>query len=107
MSSDVLYGLVAALIWGAWPVLSRHGVQQSLTAYDVTALRFAVAGLVLLPVVWRRGLAGLGWGRATVLACGAGVPYALVTIGGLEFAPAGHAGVIAPSCMLTVSSLGR
>lgn len=106
LPTGVLYGLVAALIWGAWPVLSRLGVQQSLTAYDVTALRFAVAGLVLLPVVWRRGLAGLGWGRAAALACGAGVPYALVTIGGLGFAPAGHAGVIGPSCMLTVSTLG-
>lgn len=106
LPSGVLYGLVAALIWGAWPVLSRLGVQQSLTAYDVTALRFGVAGLALLPVVWWRGTAGLGWGRALVLACGAGVPYALVTIGGLGFAPAGHAGVIAPSCMLAVSTLG-
>ena len=99
-------GLTAALIWGAWPVISRLGVQQTLTAYDITALRFGVAGVILLPIVWRKGAAGLGWGRACVLACGAGVPYALTMVVGLSFAPAAHAGVIGPSSMLVFSTLG-
>lgn len=106
LSAGLLYGSLAALIWGAWPVVSRFGVQQSLTPYDITALRFGVAGLLLLPLVWRRGLGGVGWTGALVLAAGAGVPYVLVTVGGLALAPAGHAGVIVPSCMLTFSALG-
>ena len=106
LSTGMLYGTLAALIWGAWPVVSRFGVQHSLGVADVTALRFAVAGLLLLPLVWRRGLAGLGWAPALILAAGAGVPYVLVTVGGLALAPAGHAGVIVPSCMLTFSALG-
>ena len=106
LSAGLLYGSLAALIWGAWPVVSRFGVQQSLTPYDITALRFGVTGLLLLPLVWRRGLGGVGWTGALVLAAGAGVPYVLVTVGGLALAPAGHAGVIVPSCMLTFSALG-
>ena len=106
VSGGMLYGTLAALIWGAWPVVSRVGVQQSLDPADITALRFGVAGLLLLPLVWRRGLGGLGWGAALVLAAGAGVPYVLVTVAGLAIAPAGHAGVIVPSCMLTFSALG-
>ena len=105
-TAGVACGLAAALIWGAWPVVSRLGVQQTLTPYDITALRFGVAGLILLPIVWRRGAAGLGWARAAVLACAAGIPYALTMMVGLSIAPAGHAGVITPSAMLVCSTLG-
>ncbi|MAL76396.1 MAG: EamA family transporter [Rhodospirillaceae bacterium] len=102
----ISFGLATAIIWGTWPVLSRFGVQQSLLAVDVAMLRFLVSGLVLLPLVLRRGHGGLGWGRAMVLAIGAGAPYALVTILGFSYAPAGHGGLIIPSVMLTCSTLG-
>lgn len=102
----ISYGLAAAAIWGAWPVASRFGVQQTLGAEDLAAIRFLVAGLILLPLVLKRGHGGLGWGRAAVLAIGAGAPYALVTMAGLTLAPAGHAGLIIPSAMLTCATLG-
>ena len=79
---------------------------NALTAWDVTALRFGIAGLILLPAFWRRGLGGLRWPAALFLACGAGAPYVLLTAGGLAFAPAGHMGVITPSCMLLFATLG-
>ena len=63
--SGVSCGLGAALIWGAWPVVSGLGVADSLSPYDVAALRFGVAGLVLLPLALRFGLVGgIGWLRA-------------------------------------------
>lgn len=102
----VAYGLAAAAIWGAWPVASRFGVQQTLGSEDLAAIRFIVAGLILLPLVVKRGHGGLGWGRAGVLAIGAGAPYALVTMTGLTLAPAGHAGLIIPSAMLTCATVG-
>lgn len=101
----MLYGLAAAIIWGLWPVISRLGVQQSMTAPDLTLIRFLVAGLMLLPLVLRRGHGGLGWGKACFLAMGAGVPYTLLTTSGFAFAPAGHGGLIIPSVMLTTSSI--
>lgn len=99
-------GLAAATIWGAWPVLSRLSVQQSLNPYDITALRFGVAGLLLLPVILRRGFAGLKWWQVLLLASGAGVPYVLTAVIGLSTAPAAHSGIIIPSAMLIASSLG-
>ncbi len=79
---------------------------HSLNALDVTALRFIVAGLILLPLFLRLGLGRLSSWAALLLACGAGAPYVLLTAGGLAFAPAGHMGVITPSCMLLCSTLG-
>ena len=79
---------------------------QTLTAWDVTALRFAAGGLILLPLFARRRLGNLRAWQALGLACGAGAPYVLLTAGGLAFAPAGHMGVLTPSCMLLCSTLG-
>src|SRR6267142_6372214 len=45
----------AVAIWAGWLVMMRVGVNTTLTAFDLTALRFGVAGVVLLPVVVRRG----------------------------------------------------
>jgi drug/metabolite transporter (DMT)-like permease len=106
LPTGIFCGLLAALIWGAWPVASRFGVQATLTAYDITATRFAVAGVIMLPLVLRRGIVGIGWPGALVLALGAGAPYVIVALSGFVFAPAGHGGVIIPSCMLTFSTLG-
>jgi drug/metabolite transporter (DMT)-like permease len=79
---------------------------QTLTAWDVTALRFGAGGLLLLPLFARRRLASLAAWQALFLACAAGAPYVLLTAGGLAFAPAGHMGVLTPSCMLLFSTLG-
>ncbi|NIA68606.1 DMT family transporter [Pelagibius litoralis] len=106
LPSAVLYGLTAALIWGAWPVISALGIRQSLAVADIAALRFLVAGLILLPLVIRHGTGGLGWGRALFLSLGAGAPYVLVTASGLTYAPAGQGGIIGPSCMLVFATLG-
>ena len=59
-------------------MVTRHGVQQTLTPYDITALRFLFADIVLLPLFWRRGLRGMNYTAALVLACGAGAPDLLL-----------------------------
>jgi drug/metabolite transporter (DMT)-like permease len=111
-SQDVLlagatYGVLAALIWGGFPAITKLSLtSNALSAWDVTALRFGTAGLILLPIFLRDGLGSLRWTRALLLACGAGAPYVLLTAGGLAFAPAGHMGVITPSSMLLFSTLG-
>jgi drug/metabolite transporter (DMT)-like permease len=79
---------------------------NALDAWDVTALRFGVGGLVLLPLFLRRGLNGVRPWSAVLLACGAGAPYVLLTAGGLAYAPAGHMGVITPSFMLLCATIG-
>ena len=95
------------MIWAGFPAITKLSMAgQALDAWDVTALRFGAAGVLLLPLFLRRRLGGLSLAQALLLACGAGAPYVLLTAGGLAFAPAGHMGVITPSCMLVCSTLG-
>ena len=89
-----LYGLAAASIWSSWIVVTRLGLRTSLTPWDIAALRYGVGGLLLLPVVWRKGFAveRLGWSGLMALVIGCGAPMVLLVNGGLLFAPAAHAG---------------
>ena len=50
-----LYGLSAVCIWAAFIVVSRLGIRTSLTPWDVAAIRFGVAGVLLLPYLCERG----------------------------------------------------
>ena len=106
MAFGILYGCLAALLWGVSPIVLRFTLEHDFPAGDIVAVRFGVSGLLLLPLVWRYGTAGLGWWRCLVLACGAGAPGAMINVLGLTYAPAGHSGVIGPSCVLLFSALG-
>lgn len=88
-----LYGLAAVCIWASWIVAVRFGVKTSLTPWDITAIRFAVAGAIVLPYVLKKGLAldRLGWPGLAAILCGGGAPMVLLAYGGLLFAPSAHA----------------
>src|ERR1700730_5153385 len=88
-----LYGLAAVSIWAGWIVVARLGLRTTLTPWDIAALRFAVAGVLLLPYLLRKGLAieRLGWLGVVALMLG-GAPTVLLANAGLLFAPAAHAG---------------
>jgi drug/metabolite transporter (DMT)-like permease len=94
-------GLAAVLIWASWSAVTRLAVTTSLDAWDVAALRFGVAGVLLFPVVLRQGLAldRLGWPGLAVIIAGGGAPYVLVTTEGLRFAPAHDQGALNPGFM--------
>jgi drug/metabolite transporter (DMT)-like permease len=81
--------------------MTRLAVTTGLDAWDIPTLRFGVAGLLLLPIVIRRGFAldRLGWPGLAGLIVGTGAPYALVAAVGLRFAPAYDAGALNPGCM--------
>jgi drug/metabolite transporter (DMT)-like permease len=95
------FGIAAVSIWASWSVITRLAVTTSLDAWDIAALRFGVAGLLLSPVLVRRGLTRdrLGWLGLAVIIAGLGAPYALAAAGGLHFAPARDQGALNPGCM--------
>ena len=99
-------GLAAVSIWAGNIVVAGLGLRSSLTPWDISAIRFAVAGLVLLPYLARRGLAldRLGWIGLTALMLG-GVPTVLLANAGLLFAPASHAGALFPGVMPLIVTL--
>lgn len=71
----------------------RLGIRTSLNPWDITAIRFGVAGLILLPYLLKKGLAvdRLGWPGLAAIMLGGGAPMVLVAYGGLLFAPSAHA----------------
>ncbi len=101
LAPGVVWALLAVLIWSGWFVLTRLSLVENLSTYDIAALRFGTAGLLLLPVVLRQGL-GLGLVPPLTLGAlvaGAGAPYAIVVTAGLFFAPASHGSALTPGVM--------
>lgn len=104
MEKTKIIGLAAALgvvcFWSGWIVVSRLGVTNTLTVYDVTGLRFLVGGLVVAPwVIIGRTWRGLTLKRTLVLSMGSGIPYAMLTYFGFTLAPAAHGGVFLNGCL--------
>ena len=101
------FGLLASLLWGAWPVISKLATNDNLLPADLTALRFGVAGCLLLPVLLYQGIKLKYIARkGIILAIAAGAPYVLLATSGLSFAPNAHFGIIAPSSMLVFATIG-
>jgi drug/metabolite transporter (DMT)-like permease len=97
-SAGILAALFAVFVWAAWIPVTRFGVVTKLSAWDVSALRFGVAGLVLLPVLARRWRE-VPWrrvGALAALAAGAGVPYLMAFGSGLTIANSGQGAVLGP-----------
>jgi drug/metabolite transporter (DMT)-like permease len=95
-----LYGLAAVSIWAGNIVVAGLGLRSSLTPWDISAIRFAVAGALLAPYLLREGIAldRLGWIGLAALVLG-GAPTVLLANAGLMFAPAAHAGALFPGAM--------
>ncbi len=101
-----LCGLAAVSIWAGNIIVGSLGLRSSLTAWDITAIRFAVAGLLLAPLLARSGLAldRLGWLGVAALILG-GAPTVLLASAGLLFAPAAHAGALFPGVMPLMTAI--
>ncbi len=103
--SDRVKGTLAAIgavtIWAGWMPVTRLSVATTLGPFDLAFLRFLAAGLLLCPILIRRGLAldRVRWWQLLILIAGAGAPYSLVAASGLRFAPAAHAGALTPGVM--------
>jgi len=95
-----VYGLAAVSIWSGGIVVAGLGLRTSLTPWDIAAIRFGVAGLLLIPLLLRKGLVleCLGWIGLAAIVLGAGAPVLLANAG-LLFAPAAHAGALFPGVM--------
>ena len=101
-TEGIAYGVLAVLIWAGYLAFSRAGVLgNGLRPIDFALFRFAPAGLVLLPVLWRYralgGLAGVPLARVCVLTLFGGPLFITAATGGYLFAPLAHGAVLQPS----------
>jgi drug/metabolite transporter (DMT)-like permease len=101
--------VVAMLIFGANFVVSRHAVLNGLTSHDLLAMRFGIAGLLLLPGFLAGGVTtcnGIGWGRGILLAIMSGFPMSFLLLTGVTYAPAAHGATIGPGLVTVISIIG-
>jgi drug/metabolite transporter (DMT)-like permease len=104
----ILAGLVAVSMWAGYLAFAKAGVKAGLTPADFVFLRYATAGLVMLPWIVRhdpKTLAGVGWARGIILALLAGPIFIFLGVGGYVFAPLSHGAVIQPSTITLGSML--
>lgn len=90
-------------------VVSRFAIKASMGVVDMVALRFAVAGVIMLPLFWRdgvRSLAAIGLRRGLILTALAGPPFALLMIAGLSLAPVAHGAPITGAMIPVSSAIG-
>jgi drug/metabolite transporter (DMT)-like permease len=102
-----IWGGVAVSIWGVYLAVARANVSGGILPADVAFVRYAVAGLLMLPWLLRHSpstMAGLGWGKALVLTALAGPLFILVSASGFQFAPLAHGAVVQPAA-ITVAGL--
>lgn len=97
---NILLGLISAVavifIWSGFIVFSRVGAITSLTAFDLTALRFLVASLLVLPFLrnWWPGHLSLK-AKVIIAISGPGAVYSVLMYFGLSEASAAYGGVFA------------
>lgn len=96
--TGVAVGLLAASIGALYTVFARWGVAHGLQSTDLTVLRFGVAGVITLPVLWRAwqgqpATLTRQWRVWALVALLAGTPFGLLMFGALQFAPSSHAAV--------------
>lgn len=106
----ILAMLGAVAIYGLNFVVSRQAMLAGFTPYDLVALRFGGAGLILLPLFLKAGgfstCGGVGWGRGLALTAMSGAPMSLLMLAALSLAPAAHGATIGPGLVSTISVVG-
>ncbi len=98
LARGLAIGLLAASIGALYVVFARWGIEHSAAPTDLTALRFGVAGLVLLPWLVQRvrrdpAVFLRNWRIWLAVSALAGTPFGLLMFGALSLAPASHAAV--------------
>jgi drug/metabolite transporter (DMT)-like permease len=99
--------LAAALIGAGWQIASRQGVTTTLGPLEIAILRYGVPALLLAPVLRRLGLKpdNVAWPVLALLVLGGGLPFGLLALAGVQFAPAAHMGVFMAGCVPLFTAL--
>ena len=87
-------------IWGGFTILSRLNLHWHVSAWDLVAMRFAIAFLILMPVLlYKKDLAFLWHPRPIILALTGGLAYCLTVYTAFLHAPAAHAAIFLNGCI--------
>lgn len=86
-----LYTLATMCIWGSFSLLARMNAYWQIQVWDILALRFAIAGAILLPILWlKNDYKFLLDKRMVYLAMAGSVGYCAFVYSGFYYAPVVH-----------------
>ena len=89
-----LFVCITMCIWGGFTILSRLNLHWHVSAWDLVAMRFAIAFIILMPVlVYNKDLAFLWHPRPIILALTGWLAYCLTVYTAFLHAPAAHAAI--------------
>lgn len=95
-----LFVLITMCIWGGFTIFSRLNLHWHVSAWDLVAMRFAIAFLILMPVlIYKKDLAFLWHPRPVILALTGGLAYCLTVYTAFLQAPAAHAAIFLNGCI--------
>ena len=95
-----LFVCITMCIWGGFTILSRLNLHWHVSAWDLVAMRFAIAFLILMPVlIYKKDLAFLWHPRPVILALTGGLAYCLTVYTAFLPAPAAHAAIFLNGCI--------
>lgn len=81
-------------IWGGFSLFSRVNIHWQVAVWDVIAMRFAFAAMILMPILWYKKQWHFLWQRrAFVLAMIGGVGYSCLVYTAFSLAPVVHGAV--------------
>ncbi len=93
-SQGYLFVAITMVIWGGFTLSSRLNAQWGISAWDITALRFALAFCILMPIlIYKKDTAFLWHKEPFLLAMIGGVGYCLTSYTAFHYVPAAHAAI--------------
>lgn len=99
-SQGYVFVAITMCIWGGFTITSRLNAQWGISAWDITALRFALAFCILMPILmYKKDTAFLWEKRPFLLAMIGGVGYCLTSYSAFHYVPAAHAAIFLNGCI--------
>lgn len=91
---------ITMCIWGGFTISSRLSALWHISAWDITALRFMLAFIILMPIlIYKKDTAFLFKKEPFILAMLGGVAYCLTCYSAFHFVPAAHAAIFLNGCI--------
>lgn len=95
-----LYMMITMCIWGGFTLTARLSALWQISAWDIVALRFSLAFLILMPIlIYRKEMAFLMKKEPFILAMVGGVLYCLIAYSAFHYAPTAHAAIFLNGCI--------
>lgn len=105
--SGVFSALLMAIIWSGWIVISKWGMSQTLTEWDIIAIRFLTAAILVTPFyfIWRSKIASIFSWQVISCSLACGTLYLTTNFIGLNQASAANAGLVVNGALPIMSAV--